>query len=70
MLPSLCQVITVEGDELPRGHNFVIVAHEGDMPVVFVAADDRSQLEARAAFLLWDQRRDDRAMAGTRSRWN
>lgn len=59
MLDQLCQVITVDRDALPVGHDFVIVVQEAvDDVFVFAAADDRAQLEARVAFLEWDRLRD------------
>jgi hypothetical protein len=53
------QLITVERDALPPGHDYLIVVRHdiGDV-LVFVAADDRAQAEAREAFLSWERLRD------------
>lgn len=55
MLDQLCTVITVDRDELPDGHDFVIVVRAVGDVLVFAAPDDRAQLEARQAFLAWDR---------------
>lgn len=56
-MPHLCQVITVQPEDLPPGHRYVIVQRADREAVVFAANDERSQLEARAAFLEWDRQR-------------
>lgn len=68
MLDELCRVITVDRAALPRDHDFVIVIRQADDDVVvFAAADDRAQLEARAAFLTWDRARDLARAQGARN---
>lgn len=57
-LPHLCRVVTVERDDLPPGHDFIIVKHPADGVVIYADADDRAQMEARRAFLVWDRLRD------------
>ncbi len=56
-----CQIVTVEADQLPPGHDFVLIEAQGRQ-IVFAAPSDRAQIDARVAVFEWDRTRGlDRA---------
>lgn len=62
------QFITVEREQLPDGHDFVIVHRkDADEVTVFVAADDEAQRDARDALAAWVRSRGDRTARGSSS---